>query len=85
MSKYKCIVDENWMGRIEGAWAIITSPKGGHVALLKRYMSDASEELRDLVWKCVDDYDKTTKEIVLTREEMELLTTYPKALVYRAR
>lgn len=79
--KIKCKVDNRWMWGLESACLTITSPTGGYVRIDKWHMSDAAAVLRELIWRIAEQ----DKEIELTREEMSLLTTYPKASVYKPR
>lgn len=78
---YTCKIDNRWMWSLENACITVVSPTGGYVRIDKWHMDGASDELRKLVWRIYD----AGKTIDLTVEEMKLLTTYPKASVYRKR
>jgi hypothetical protein len=71
---YTCKINNRWMWSIESACLTIQSPTGGSITLYKWHIGDASDELQKLVWR-ISSADKT---IDLTREEMQLLLTYPK-------
>lgn len=75
----KCKVDNRWHWPSEYALTV-TSPADGHVRLDKRYMSENfSDELRSLIWRI----EGNGNSIRLTKDEMALLTTYPKASIYK--
>lgn len=77
---YTCKVDNRWMWSAESACITITSPSGGYVRIEKRYMSKKfSDELRSLIWRI----EGNGNSIRLTSDEMILLTTYPKAFIYK--
>jgi len=77
--KYNCKVDNRWMWSLENACMTITSPTGGYVRIDKWHMSDASDNLRELVWRI----HSAVNNIELTKDEMQLLITYPKATIYK--
>ena len=78
--KYKCKVNNRWMWGLESACLTIHSPAGGHVRIDKWHMDNKiSKELSQLVWRIAQQ----DKEIELTARQMWMLTTYPKASVYK--
>ena len=78
--KYKCKVHNKWNWGLENANLTITSPTGGYVRIDKWHMDDRlSKEMRMLVYRIAQQ----DKEIELTARQMRLLTTYPKAYVYK--
>ena len=75
-----CKVDNRWMWGLENACLTIYSPTGGYVRIEKKYMSEEfSDELRSLIWRI----EGNGNTIRLTKDEMMLLTTYPKASIYK--
>ena len=75
-----CKVDNRWMWGAENACLTIYSPTGGYVRIEKKYMSEKfSDELRSLIWRI----EGNGNTIRLTKDEMLLLTTYPKASIYK--
>lgn len=75
-----CKVDNRWMWGMENACITVTSPSGGYVRIEKKYMSEKfSDELRSLIWRI----EGNGNTIRLTKDEMMLLTTYPKATIYK--
>lgn len=79
-SKVKCKVDNRWYWGLENACLTIYSPTGGYVRIDKWHMDNkVSNELQELVY----DISQQDKEVELTVEQMKLLTTYPKASVYK--
>lgn len=74
-----CTVDNRWMWSLESACMTIKSPSGGHVRIDKWHMPADNEALRELVWRI----NSADGSIGLTKDEMALLTTYPKASVYK--
>lgn len=77
MTLIKCKVDNRWPW---GAYMTITSPSGGYVRIDKKHMSELfSKELRSLIWRI----EGNGNTIRLTSDEMMLLTTYPKAIIYQ--
>ena len=81
MNMVKCKIDNRWMWSIESASITVISPAGGSVRMRKLNMDKASDSLRELVWKIAE----SGKEVELTIDEMRLLTTYPRASVYKKR
>jgi len=81
MNMVKCKIDNRWMRGIEHASITVISPAGGSVTMGKLNIDKASDSLRELVWKIAG----SGEEIELTIDEMQLLTTYPKASVYKKR
>ena len=78
--KYKCKVDNRWMWGLERACLTIHSPSGGYVRIDKWHMDDKLPKgLRMLVWRIAQQH----KEIELTARQMWILTTYPKAYIYK--
>lgn len=84
MKQIKCNIDSRWMWGLESACITVISPSGGYIRLDKWHMDKASDELRELVWRCVKAADSEDRSILLTVDEMQLLTTYPKASIYKA-
>lgn len=81
-TKYKCKIDNQWMWGLETACLTIHSPAGGYVRIDKWHMDSFNQpKLNELVWRIAEQ----GKEIELTADEMKLLTTYPKATVYKKR
>jgi hypothetical protein len=83
MKQIKCSVYSDWMCSLETAHITVNSPAGGYITLYKWQLADVSDELQELVWRCVNAGDTSDKTVLLTVDEMQLLTTYPKALIYR--
>lgn len=83
MKQIKCSVYSDWMCSLETAHITVNSPAGGYITLYKWQLADASDELQELVWRCVNAGDTSDKTVLLTVDEMQLLTTYPKATIYK--
>ena len=78
--KYKCKVDNRWMWGLENACLTIHSPSGGRVRVDKWHMDNTiPKPLSELVWRIANG----DKEVELTANEMVMLTTYPKASVWK--
>lgn len=80
--KYKCEIDNRWDWSIESASLTIHSPAGGYVRIDKWQLDEMiPNELRHLVWRIAS----AGTHIELTVRQMNMLTTYPKASVYKKR